>query len=331
MPATPAQFRPHIADDFAMIIPIMMCLGGLVGLVLGGDWLVRGAVSLATRLGVSSLFTGLVIVGIGTSMPELATSIKAALSGSPGIAWGNIAGSNLANTLLILGTAALIQPIVLNRMDSLRDAVVGVVAAIALFMTAWFALGSLWIGLALLAGITCYVLWRFGHSLKSGDEIIHAEDLPDAADVTAIVSSGLLIVGLGVMVLGANYLVIGASDLARLFGMSETVIGLTIVAVGTSLPELTASAIAAWRGHSDLAIGNVLGSNIFNILLIGGVTMSVSPGAIPAEMIDVELPMVIASALLVAGFIAFRKRIGRIAGAALVGIFTLNTAFLLAA
>ncbi len=130
--------------------------------------------------------------------------------------------------------------------------------------------------------------------------------------------------------LGASYLVTGAVDLARTFGMSETVIGLTIVAVGTSLPELTASAIAAWRGHSELAIGNVLGSNIFNILLIGGVTMAVSPTAIPPEMIDVELPMVIASALLVAGFVAFRKQIGRVAGGFLVALFTLNTAFVLA-
>lgn len=312
-----------------MIIAILMCLGGLVGLVLGGEWLVRGAVSLATRLGVSSLFTGLVIVGIGTSMPELATSIEAVMAGSPGIAWGNIAGSNIANTLLILGAAALIQPIALNRADTLRDAVVGVAASAVLFVIAWFVLGSVWIGLALLVAIVGYIVWRYRQSREQGVEMITEEDLPVSPNLTPIASGGLLVVGLGVMVIGASYMVSGAVDLARLFGMSETVIGLTIVAVGTSLPELTASAIAAWRGHSDLAIGNVLGSNIFNILLIGGVTMTVSPGAIPAEMIDVELPIVIASALLVTGFIAFRKQIGRITGAALVGLFSLNTAFLL--
>lgn len=312
-----------------MIIAILMCLGGLIGLVLGGEWLVRGAVSLATRLGVSSLFTGLVIVGIGTSMPELATSIEAVMAGSPGIAWGNIAGSNIANTLLILGAAALIQPIALNRADTLRDAVVGVAASVVLFVIAWFVLGSVWIGLALLVAIVGYIVWRYSQSRQLGVEVITEEDLPVSPNLTPIASGGLLVVGLGVMVIGASYLVSGAVDLARLFGMSETVIGLTIVAVGTSLPELTASAIAAWRGHSDLAIGNVLGSNIFNILLIGGVTMTVSPGAIPAEMIDVELPIVIASALLVTGFIAFRKQIGRKTGAVLVALFSLNTAFLL--
>jgi cation:H+ antiporter len=312
-----------------VIIAILMCLGGLIGLVLGGEWLVRGAVSLATRLGVSSLFTGLVIVGIGTSMPELATSIEAVMAGSPGIAWGNIAGSNIANTLLILGAAALIQPIALNRADTLRDAVVGVAASVVLFVIAWFVLGSVWIGLALLVAIVGYIVWRYSQSRQLGVEVITEEDLPVSPNLTPIASGGLLVVGLGVMVIGASYLVSGAVDLARLFGMSETVIGLTIVAVGTSLPELTASAIAAWRGHSDLAIGNVLGSNIFNILLIGGVTMTVSPGAIPAEMIDVELPIVIASALLVTGFIAFRKQIGRKTGAVLVALFSLNTAFLL--
>ena len=311
------------------MMPILMCLGGLVALVMGGDWLVRGAVSLATRLGVSSLFTGLVIVGIGTSMPEMVTSVEAALAGSPGIAWGNIAGSNIANSFLILGAAALIQPITLDRPTMMRDAMTNVFASVLLFAIAWFAWGSIWIGLALLAAVAGYVWWRYSHTQIDGEAIPHAEELSTAPDLKTITAGGLLLVGLGVMVIGASYLVTGAADLARLFGMSEVVIGLTIVAVGTSLPELTASGIAAWRGHSELAIGNVLGSNIFNILLIGGVTMSVSPGLLPAEMIDVELPMVIASALMLAGFIAFRKRIGRIAGGGLVALFAINTAYLL--
>lgn len=313
-----------------MTIAILMCLGGLVALVLGGDWLVRGAVSMATRLGVSSLFTGLVIVGIGTSMPEMATSVEAAIAGSPGIAWGNIAGSNLANTLLILGAAALIQPIALVRSSLIRDAAINVAVSVLLFSIAWFAWGSIWIGLGMLVGVTGYVIWMYRQSMVRGNANALAVDLPATSPLSTLASAGLLLAGLAVMVVGAGYLVTGAVDLARTFGMSETVIGLTIVAVGTSLPELTASAIAAWRGHSELAIGNVLGSNIFNILLIGGVTMAVSPTAIPAELIDAELPLVIASALLVAGFIAYRKQIGRIAGAGLVALFALNTAFVLA-
>lgn len=313
-----------------MTIAILMCLGGLVALVLGGDWLVRGAVSMATRLGVSSLFTGLVIVGIGTSMPEMATSVEAAIAGSPGIAWGNIAGSNLANTLLILGAAALIQPIALDRSSLIRDGAINVAVSVLLFSIVWFAWGSIWIGLGMLAGVTGYVVWMYRQSIVRGNADAAAVDLPATPPLSTLASAGLLLAGLAVMVVGAGYLVTGAVDLARTFGMSETVIGLTIVAVGTSLPELTASAIAAWRGHSEMAIGNVLGSNIFNILLIGGVTMAVSPTAIPAELIDMELPLVIASALLVAGFIAFRKQIGRIAGAGLAALFAINTAFVLA-
>ncbi len=314
-----------------MMIAVAMCLGGLVALVLGGDWLVRGAVSLAVRLGVSGLFTGLVIVGIGTSMPELVTSIEAALAGSPGIAWGNIAGSNIANTLLILGIAALIQPIALNRVDSMRDAVTALAGSVMLFVVAWFAWGSIWIGLALLAAIAGYIAWRYTHSRQPGEEPSPQDDVPVPANLSVPAAGALLLTGLGVMVFGASFLVSGAVDLARLFGMSETVIGLTIVAVGTSLPELTASAIAARRGHSDLAIGNVLGSNVFNILLIGGVTMIAAPGAIPTEMIDIELPLLVASSLLLVWFIAYRKQIGRIAGAVLTALFVANTAFLLAA
>lgn len=313
-----------------MMLTLAMCAGGLVALVLGGDWLVRGAVSLATRLGVSGLFTGLVIVGIGTSMPELVTSIEAAMVGSPGIAWGNIAGSNIANTLLILGIAALIQPIALNRVDSLRDALTALAGSVMLFVIAWFAWGNVWIGFALVAAIAAYIAWRYSHSLQSGEDAALPEDIPVPAKISLPAAGALLLTGLAVMVVGASFLVTGAVDLARLFGLSETVIGLTIVAVGTSLPELTASAIAAWRGHSDLAIGNVLGSNVFNILLIGGVTMIAAPGAIPAEMIDVELPMLVASAVLLVGFIAFRQQIGRIAGAMLTALFVANTAFLLA-
>lgn len=314
-----------------MMLTLAMCAGGLVALVLGGDWLVRGAVSLATRLGISSLFTGLVIVGIGTSMPELVTSIEAAMVGSPGIAWGNIAGSNIANTLLILGIAALIQPIALNRVDSLRDALTALAGSVILFVIAWFAWGNIWIGLVLVAAIAAYIAWRYSHSLQSGEDAVLPEDIPVPAKISLPAAGALLLTGLAVMVVGASFLVTGAVDLARLFGLSETVIGLTIVAVGTSLPELTASAIAAWRGHSDLAIGNVLGSNVFNILLIGGVTMIAAPGAIPAEMIDLELPMLVASAVLLVWFIAYRQQIGRIAGAILAALFAANTAFLLAA
>lgn len=302
-----------------MIEAILYSLAGLVGLAVGGELLVRGSVSIAQRLGVSNLVTGLVIVGFATSMPEMVASIEAALAGSPGIAWGNVVGSNLANTLLILGATALVMPIALSGAGR-RDAIVALVASLGLWALTAAQIGSIWVGIGLLLGILAYIYWRYNHPHSDvGDD----EDEPEAQ--TALTFSIVLFLGgLGLLVFGGQLLVSGAIDMARIFGVSETAIGLTVVAIGTSLPELAASIAAAVRGKPGLAIGNVVGSNIYNILLIGGATMTIAPFAIPADLLTYELALLALSAVAFLALVARAKQIGRAMGAILLIAFTAN-------
>ncbi len=301
-----------------MTTAILLVLAGLVGLGLGGEWLVRGAVGIAQRMGISNLVTGLVIVGAATSMPEMVASIQAALIGSPEIAWGNIAGSNLANTLLILGAAALVAPIVLTGAGR-RDAVVALSASVLVWFLAWQGIASPWLGAGLLALLVVYIIWRYNHPRPLDEE--ETEEPP-----VAWKSVLYFVIGVGTLILGGKLLVDGAVDLARFAGLSETVIGLTVVAIGTSLPELAASIAAALRGKSSLALGNVVGSNIYNLLLIGGVTMTVAPVPITRELVDLELPLVAGTALLVLLLCWFAKSISRAAGGMLVAGFAITTA-----
>ncbi|MXO89635.1 calcium/sodium antiporter [Pontixanthobacter aquaemixtae] len=303
-----------------MTTAILMIFAGLIGLGLGGEWLVRGSVGLAQRMGISNLVTGLVIVGAATSMPEMVASVQAVAAGSPEIAWGNIAGSNIANSLLILGATALVAPIVLTGTGR-RDAVVGLSASAALFAIAWWQLGSPWIGAALLAALTVYIIWRYTHPRPADEEELEVPPLSR--------SLVYFILGVAALVIGGKLLVDGAIDLATLAGVSETVIGLTVVAVGTSLPELAASVAAALRGKPGLALGNVVGSNIYNLLLIGGVTMAISARPIPVELLDVEWPLVIATALMILLLCWFAHRINRAMGALLLAGFAAFNVLLL--
>lgn len=304
-----------------MIEPILMSLAGLIALAIGGELLVRGAVGIAERLGVSTLVTGIVIVGFATSMPEMVASVQASLQGSPQMAWGNVVGSNLANTLLILGATALVAPIVLAGAGK-RDAIVALVATIALWGLAASQMGTPAIGIGFLAAIIAYIIWR----CNSGPAEIDEDDGPPPAMGKAIV---LFLIGLGLLVGGGNFLVTGAIELARIAGISETVIGLTVIAVGTSLPELAASIAAALRGKSGLAIGNVVGSNIYNILLIGGVTMTIAPLPMPVELLTYELVLLAISAVILLSMLAYVKQIGRGLGLALLAAFALSTALTL--
>jgi cation:H+ antiporter len=300
-----------------MIEAILYSAVGLVGLAIGGELLVRGAVGIAQRLGVSNLVTGLVIVGFATSMPEMVASIEAALAGSPGIAWGNIVGSNLANTLLILGATAMVMPIALTGTGR-RDAVVALMATMVLWGLTAAQVGSAWIGVALLAAIVAYIYWRYNHPHSDvGDD----EDEPEP-QVRLPAAILLFTIGLGLLVIGGQALVAGAIDLARIFGVSETAIGLTVVAIGTSLPELAASVAAAIRGKPGLAIGNVVGSNIYNILLIGGATMSIAPFAIPADLLTYELVLLALSAVAFLIIVARAQQIGRAMGGILLVAFS---------
>ena len=302
---------------------ILMIVAGLVGLALGGELLVRGAVALAHRLGLSGVVTGVVIMGSATSMPELVASAEAAVLGSPDIAWGNIIGSNIANSLLILGAAAVVAPIALHGVGK-RDAVVGLFAVILLWVMTATQLASSWLGIGILVLLVIYVVWRVRHPPEGVGEEEEGED-PSLA-----IALLLFLSGLAVLVGGGQLLVTGAIELATIAGISEAVIGLTVVAVGTSLPELAATLAAAMRGRPDLAMGNVVGSNIYNLLLIGGVTMTIAPTPITPQMLDLEWPVLAVCALLLLIMCRHVHRIGRRFGALLLAAFAANTVLLFA-
>ncbi|ODT00823.1 MAG: sodium:proton exchanger [Erythrobacter sp. SCN 62-14] len=301
-----------------MTSAILLVLGGLAGLALGGELLVRGAVGIAQRLRVSTLFTGLVIVGAATSMPEMVASVQAALAGSAGIAWGNIVGSNIANSLLILGVTALVAPIAISGMGR-RDAVVALGASLSLWALALGGLGARGIGLGALGLLGIYIWWRYAH--PSGGL---AEDEPLGSPPGWLTALGFFAAGLVSLIAGGQALVDGAIDLALLAGVSETAIGLTVVAIGTSLPELAASLAAALRGRAGLALGNVVGSNIYNILLIGGVTMAIAPQPVPESLGGAQAGLMSASAMMLLVLLWRGGTIGRLAGGVMAAIFAAN-------
>lgn len=303
-----------------MTLSIIFVLGGLAALAIGGEFLVRGGVGLAQKAGLQPLLIGLVIIGFGTSMPELVTSVEAARAGSPDIAWGNIVGSNIANSLLVLGVAAMVTPIVLGGEGVRRDPMVALAASVVLAVLVWTGAAHFLIGLALVLMLIAYIVTRYvmgrgkgvapaGPAAVDGSE--EASGPPPEGWAKPLVQTAF---GLVILLVGGRFLVSGAIDLAGAFGMSETLIGLTVVAIGTSLPELVTSAIAAWRGQSGVALGNVLGSNLYNILGIGGATMMMSPVAIPRTMAALDIPVLLLSAVAIALIAAFTKGIGRVLG-----------------
>ena len=276
---------------------------GLVLLIAGGEVLVRGASALAARLGVSPLLIGLTVVGFGTSTPELVTSLQAAFAGSPGIAVGNVVGSNIANILLILGAAAILMPFAVSANTFRRDGAVLVMASLACL--AVVATGSLVrpAGLLLVLGLGAYLLYAFVSERRA--TVAGAGVVPKAAPTqpggSLGVSTLFAVGGIALTVLGARFLVGSASELAALWGVSDAVIGLTVVAVGTSLPELVTSVVAAIRREGDIAFGNVVGSNIYNVLGILGLTALIKPIPVPPAIAGFDIwVMMAATAALVA-------------------------------
>ncbi|HHK74676.1 MAG TPA: calcium/sodium antiporter [Rhizobiales bacterium] len=298
-------------------------LGGFVLLFAAGELLVRGASNLAEKLGVQPLVIGIVVVGFGTSVPELVTSVQAALRGSPGISIGNIVGSNVANMLLILGAGAVIYPIVISRGHLFRDGGIGAIGALFLGLAAWWRGGLDFIsGLILITGLVIY-LWFLLHDDHKKRKIAVADGgFKPQKFFTMAVFIDLLttVAGITGVLLGGKWLVDGAVWLAHMWGISESVIGLTVVALGTSLPELATSVVAALKRHSDLAVGNVLGSNIYNIYGIGGVTAVITPVGISGHMARVDIPLLIVLSVVLIAIIFWQRGITRLTGAAfLVG------------
>ena len=290
-------------------------LGGGILLLAGGEIMVKGAVAVASRLGISKMLIGLTLVGFGTSTPELVASVNAALKGSPGLAIGNIVGSNIANVFLILAVAALILPVRTDPRAFQRDGTMMLGSAI-LFASFCLAgeIGRL-AAVVFLAALVFYTIFSYIVDKRSQDLTaqLHAAEADRALEKPPSMARGWLffLAGLGGVLWGAELLVNGAITLARSAGVSETLIGLTLVAVGTSLPELVTSVMAAVRGHSDVAAGNIIGSNIFNVMGIAGVTALVKPIAVPVEIIRFDLWVMLGATVLMILFASTGWRINR--------------------
>lgn len=303
---------------------------GLALLIAGADLLVRGASRLATRLGISPLAIGLTVVAFGTSSPELAVSVSAGLAGQPDIALGNVVGSNTFNILFILGISALITPLVISRQLLRFDAPLMLGVAVLLQVMALDGRISALDGAPMFAGIVAYTLFaiRMSRRESAAAQAEYAQEFGErggARSGTLRLPRQITFVaaGLGLLVLGANWMVGGAVEIARWVGVSELIIGLTIVAAGTSLPEVATSVVAALRGERDIAVGNIVGSNIFNVLAIVGIAAIVTPGGIVAapSLIRFDIPVMIAVSLACLPIFATGRRIARWEGALFLGYY----------
>lgn len=269
-------------------------LGGIVGLFVGAESLVRGSSSLALRLGVSPLMVGLTVVAFATSSPELVVSVKAAIENNPGIVIGNVVGSNICNIALILGVAAMISPMKVKSQIVKREIPIMILVSVVLLLILIDGSISRVEGIVLVCGIITYIIVGYRYARKVKDDVIDKEfEESVPKPVRSVWLSLLLIVaGLGLLVGGAHVFVIGAVEVAERLGVSQAVIGLSMVALGTSLPELITSIVASFRNENDIAIGNAVGSNVFNILSVLGFSAVVNPiDASEVRIIDLAIMM----------------------------------------
>ena len=282
---------------------IAFVVAGLILLALGAEVMIRGAAALGVRFGVSPLWIGIVLVGFGTSTPELLASLRAASAGSPGLALGNVVGSNIANILLILGIAALIRPLATTAAAFRRDTTALLASALCVFAAVQYGVVDRLVAFLLMFVFVAYLVQLYRAERGTPDaagQLYKAEaDFILSSPRLLMIDAAMFVGGLIALLGGTELLVTGATNLAKTLGVSESVIGLTVVAVGTSVPELTTSVIAAVRGKADISFGNIIGSNIFNALAVLGITGLVAPFAVPIEIAHFDIwVMVVASGLL---------------------------------
>ncbi len=318
-----------------LLLDIALVVAGLVLLVAGGEALVRGASTLAARAGISPLVIGLVVVSAATSAPELAVTLGAVIEGEPDLALGNVVGSNIVNILLILGLSAIVTPLIIKRQLVRFDIPIMVGLSVLLLVVSLDGRIGVLDGVLLLAGLVLHAVVSI---IVGRREVRDPEAVPDtpalnARPVPLWLASLLLIAGIGLLVLGAQLLVDGAVSIATSLGVSSLVVGLTVVAIGTSLPELATSIIAVRRGERDMAVGNIVGSNIFNIGMVLGLPAIIFGQGIPvpAAAIALDLPLMLATAvaLLPIAFTGFV--IARWEGALFVALYVAYTAYLVLA
>lgn len=308
---------------------------GFVLLFGGGELLVRGAIAISLRFAVSPLLIGMTVVAWCTSAPELVVSLGAALEGRSDIAVGNIVGSNIFNILGVLGAAALITPIAVRPTCLRRDVAWMLGSSVALVLIVQTGAIGRAAGALLAIGIAVYVWYSYRAETKSPGQPSAEVHLHESEEIqgpeSALLGVAYVGAGLTALVIGSRLLIVGATDIAVAMGVSEAAVGLTLVAVGTSLPELATSIIAAIRRHSDVAVGNVVGSNIFNILGILGLTAMVRPIEVVERIATVDSWIMLAVAVVLAPLLVWRGRIGRVAGVVFLTAYVVYATTLLAA
>lgn len=320
-----------------MALALVWSIAGLVALIAGAELLVKGGSALAARLGISPLLIGLTIVALGTSTPELAVGIEAASQGNGSLAVGNIVGANIINILLVLGLSAALRPLAI-RMQTLRlELPVIVLAAIALLACAWDGMLSRFEGLVLLSMGIAFTVAVIGvarrESFAVKCEFAREFSVRRLPDRQAVIEVLMLFAGIAVIVAGADWLVDGAVALARYWHVSETFIGLTIVAIGTTTPELVTTIVSTIRGKRDIAIGNLIGSSVYNILVILGV-ICLFPAdgiAVSANLIRIDIPLMLGVALICIPVFLSGRTISRAEGCLFVGAYAAYLAYLIIA
>ncbi len=301
----------------------LILIVGMLLLVKGADFFVDGSASVAKILKVPSLIIGLTIVALGTSLPEASVSITASIAGNNELALSNVVGSNIFNTLVVVGCSAMIAPFIMDRDIIKRDLIINLVVSVGLCLFMFDGVLGRMDGVLLLIGLVAFMLALIRSAMRYRVEEEIGETLPVGKSII------LIVIGVAAIILGGNFVVNGASDIARQWGMSDTLIGLTIVSIGTSLPELVTSVVAARKGESSLSLGNAIGSNILNILFILGISGTLTPIAVISENI-VDAVVLIAVALFILILARFNDKMTRMKATVFIGLYAIYMAYIIA-
>ncbi len=303
------------------LIPYLWTLGGLVLLTLSGDAVVRGAVGVARHSGVSLLLIGLVVVAFGTSSPELVIAIQAVMEGAPDVAVGNVVGSNIANIFLVLGVGALLCPIPLQKNILARDGITMLAASGFLVYLGYTEVISFWAGVILASSLVAYIAYSYStdHRANNATAAENRKNLVDSLNGHGLLYHGALLVGgIAGLIFGARFLIFGAQEVARSFGVSDAVISVSIVALGTSLPELVTVGVAAMRKQPQIVLGSIVGSNIFNILAVLGITAMIAPVTVDRAFFDFDLWIMLGVVLIFLVFLSSNRELSRLEGVAML-------------
>nr|WP_299202047.1 calcium/sodium antiporter [uncultured Brumimicrobium sp.] len=302
---------------------ISLIVIGLILLIAGGEFLVKGAVGISVKAKLSKLVIGMTVVSFGTSSPELLVSLQSASEGLPEIAIGNVIGSNIANLALVLGVTVLIFPMPVARNTIKYDWPMMMLASLLFFVFAYDLMIQRWEGLILFFLLVIFIIFIIMKSRKS--QVVEMDEIPGIEDLTQKISVWknilYLLIGLLGLYFGSNWLISGAKSLALEVGLSNHVIGITIVAFGTSVPELATSVVAAYKKETDISVGNLIGSNIFNIMAVLGLTAIVKPIGVEENVLSWDILWMIGFALLLLPMMVFKRKVGRFSGFILLGLY----------